>query len=1181
MSDRMWTPEQLNCITDRGGTLLVSAAAGSGKTSVLVERLISKITDPVSPVSLDRLLVVTFTKAAAAEMKQRIAKELTKRIAENPSDLHLQRQQLMLPRAAISTVDSFCANLLRENSYLLDISPRFKVAEEQQLLLLRREAMTETLNEFYRTNSPDFLELSSMLTNGKNDKLLLSIIERLYVFIQSHPYPNEWLKKTEHIYDDDLPLFKTVWGSLLLSQIRDDLQKCVNLCRTACSLCEQDEKLTSHYLPALQLDAQLLDELWEQATEDAQWDVLFSRLMALAPNKIQPVRAGADESLKQRVSDLRDEMREQMKSFSKLYTGTESQCRGDLKDTKRAISVLYDIVRRFSVIFSEKKAAQQILDFNDIEHYALQLLTTTDEQGNHTPSSFARELSQQYDEIMVDEYQDTNATQDALFSALSKDESNLFYVGDVKQSIYGFRQAMPELFIGRRTAYSPYAPDVHPSVIVLGNNFRSREQVTDSVNFLFRQLMSERVGGIPYTAEEELVFSAAYEDTDIHETECLVIDGNDVKEKALDKDVAEARVIGHRIRKMLGQLPITDGGAVRSARYGDFCILLRSKKGHAAVYRNELERMGIPVSLDTDNSFLDTAEIRLAISLLRCIDNPTLDVSLTAVMLSPLFGFTPDDLAQIRLFRPSACLYTAICAFRRHPKHTRLAEKCQQFIALVQQYRTLSATMTVDALLRRLYEDTSLPEILSTRVGGAARRENLQLLHDHCRRFEKNGYRGLSSFIRYIDRLQEYEADLPGATVSPSSTDAVRIMSIHASKGLEFPVVFLAGLGGQFNKEALSADLLLHPRLGAGMKRRDPVSYNRYVTLPHLGVSLAIRNDARAEELRVLYVAMTRAREKLCLVMTQNHPISKLSSLAASLTDDGTVSPFSVLGASSMSDWILSTALRHPSADEWRRLVGREDLKPLCANTPWHVEICDVPEDEEITLSETVKSKADADLIAAIRERMAYVYPHLALAAIPTKLAASQSSHEHLGQFIAHSRPAFLSHIGLTPAERGTAMHTFMQYADLSAAAVSPKEEASRLVKSGFLTAEQARSLKEPDLQKFFNSSLYKRIAKSTRCLREYHFTCRHSAAKFDASLPADTNEFLIVQGMVDCLFEENGQLVIVDYKTDQVSKETELIEHYRSQLLIYRDAISEALELPVKECLLYSFTLGREIAIE
>ncbi len=1181
MAERQWTVEQQQCINDHGGTLLVSAAAGSGKTSVLVQRILRKVTNEENPTDIDRLLVVTFTKAAAAEMKQRISAELTKCIAQRPRDLRLQRQQLALPRAAISTVDSFCSSLIRDNAYLLDISPKFKVAEQQQLVLLRREALQETLDDRYRQQDPAFLELATMLSNGKNDTLLMSTVERIYDFIQSHPYPEQWLSQTETIYDDSLPIRDTLWGKLILTQLTDTLHACVQLLHSAAALCEGDSVLCDKYLPSLQTDEVLFRNLAEDVGSGLPWDDCFARIQALKLTPLSPVRNCTDETAKQRITALRDEVRSQLESLGKLFCGTEEQCRQDLRDTREVILSLYETVRRFSRCFAEKKQAQNLLDFSDIEHYALKLLTEEDENGGHRPTALARELAQQYDEIMVDEYQDTNATQDALFSALSREESNLFYVGDVKQSIYGFRQAMPELFLNRRNAYAPYSGNQYPATITLGNNFRSRREVTDSVNFLFRQLMTEQTSGICYDEREELVCSApSYEEKAGYETECLILDGTQLKAENMERDIAEARVIAQRIRHCKETLYISDKEGARPAQYGDFCILLRNKKGHAAAYREELERQGIPVLFDSDNGFFDTAEIRLALSLLRCVDNPLLDIPLTAVMLSPLYGFTPDDLAQIRLFRPASCLYISVCAARQNTENRDLAARCREFLHHLDLYRTLAASVTVDTLLRRLYEDTALPEHMGARIGGAARRENLQLLHDHCRRFEQNGFRGLSAFIRYVDRLREQGADLAGAS-STTGGDAVRILSIHGSKGLEYPVVFLAGLGSQFNRESLTADLLLHPSLGAGIKRRDPVTFNHYVTLPHRGLSLAIRNDSRAEELRILYVAMTRAREKLYLILTQDRPQRKLDSLASALTKEEALTPFSVFNASSMADWILCALLRHPSAVHLRNRIGRENLPVLSAQTPWHIELCDPPVDLPHAVTDTVTAHADPALTAIIRDHMAYTYPHGALARIPAKLAASEAAHgQQIPEHIAHSRPAFMSSGGLTPSERGTALHTFMQFVSYEAAAVNTETEAQRLVTAGFLTPEQAASLDHTRLSAFFHSPLYARIARSPRCLREYHFTCRRHASVIDPSLPTDTGEFLVIQGIADCLFEEDGKLVIVDYKTDRVNTLGELAERYRPQLEIYREAIGKALELPVNECLLYSFSLNGTIAV-
>ncbi len=1182
MSERTWTPAQQQCIHDNGGTLLVSAAAGSGKTSVLVERILRKITDPDHAVDIDRMLVVTFTNAAAAEMKHRIASELTKRIAEHPTDRHLQRQQLALPRAAISTVHSFCINLVRENAHLLNLSPRFKIAEEQQLLLLRKEALEETLNTCYAEQDPTFLELAAMLSNGKNDALLMSTVEQIYGFIQSHPYPDQWLDHMAKIYEENQPIHETVWGQLVLTQVTDTLRRCVKQLHTAAALCSGNTELSDKYLPAIQADITALESICRDMDNGLSWDECFARCCSYKLTDVKSIRKSTDENAKQRVTSLRKAVRSDLTSLRDLYVGTEDQCREDLERTRDTVGALYTAVRRFSACFAEKKRAQDLLDFNDTEHFALQLLTTLDENGQPLPTPLARELSEQFDEIMVDEYQDTNASQDALFSALSRDERNLFYVGDVKQSIYRFRQAMPELFIRRRGAYAPYDGNAYPATISLGNNFRSRREVTDSVNFIFRQLMSKDTGGIVYDDSEQLVYSAGYAEEDGHETECLILSEPELKAVGLGRNEAEARVIAERIRQCLSTPCVTDKEGLRPARYGDFCILLRNKKTHAAVYREELERQGIPVSHESGGNFLDTAEIRLAISLLRCIDNPALDVPLTAVMLSPLFGFSPEDLAQIRLHRQASCLYVSVCAARRHDEE-QLAKRCRDFLVKLDLYRSWAAALPVDGLLRRVYDDTALPEIMGARSGGATRRKNLQLLYDHCHRFEQNGFRGLSSFVRYVDRLREQKADL-GAAAAPATTgDAVRILSIHGSKGLEFPIVFVAGLGVRFNTESLSADLLLHPTLGAGMKLRDPETFNRYTTLPHQALAIALRNDSREEDLRILYVALTRAREKLYLLVTpQGDPLQKLDFLAAQLPKEEALPPSAILGASSMAHWILMALLRHPSADELRRHIDREDLIPLPAQTPWRITLCKVPEKADTVVVNEVDPAPDTAFAATVLERMAYTYPHDALSHIPAKLAASMAAHTQTArQHLALSRPAFMSGSELTPAERGTAMHTFMQFSSYEAAADDLPTEIDRLVNDGFLTRQQADSLNARQLSAFFGSPLYARMARSSRCLREYHFTYSLPASQWNADLETDPCEFVVVQGIADCLFEEDGKLMIVDYKTDKVKTPEELVERYRPQLALYREALAKVLNMPIGDCLLYSFALGTTIVVK
>ncbi|MBQ9963980.1 MAG: helicase-exonuclease AddAB subunit AddA [Clostridia bacterium] len=1166
-----WTPEQEQCITCHGGTLLVSAAAGSGKTSVLVERIIQRVTDAVCPIDLDRLLVVTFTNAAAAEMRHRLSERLTQAVAESPDDLRLQRQLLMLPRADICTVDSFCIGLLREHFHALELSPQFKVADEQQAFLLRNEALNEALQTCYAEQDPAFEALAAALTNGKTDARLYSAAETVFRFIQSYPDPDEWLTDTAALYDASVPIADTVWGRCVLDEIRAVLRQCESLYVTACTAAEQDEVLQNAYAPSLLADLTAVREL-ETCAENGDWDRLFAVLSAFTPAGFKGSK-GADPALKARCSALRDKAKKSLEKLTALGCGTAQQCRDDLTRSAALIGALYTLVRRFSENFAVKKRAADLIDFSDAEHMALSLLTRK-ENKKRVPSALAQELSAHYDEILVDEYQDTNAVQDALFLSLSRHAENLFFVGDVKQSIYAFRKAMPKLFIDKRNAYPPFDGKHYPATITLGKNFRSRLSVTSAVNFLFRQLMIPQVGGITYDENEQLVCGATYPNAEgePYRTECLIVDGTTFDKTAFAKDQAEALVIAERIAALKGNFTVTEKGVSRPLTYGDCCILLRSHKSHAAAYREALSLYGIPSVAAVENGFFETAEIRIALSLLRCIDNPLQDVPLTAVMLSPLFGFSTDDLAEIRLCRRDAALYHAVCTARKQAADP-LKKRCAVLVDTLRRYRDLAALLTVDRLLNRLYEELAIPEILCARFGGTIRADNLQLLYDQCTQFEQAGFRGLSSFIRHIDRLQEQQVNLSGAAPH-AGEDAVQIISVHASKGLEYPVVFLAGLGNEFNRENAKADLLLHTEYGVGMTHRDPVSYTRRHTLPWQGLLLMQRADDRAEELRILYVAMTRAREKLYLVTTVSDPAKRLSALGA-LIDPAceTLSPSVIVDADSMSDWVLTALLRHPCAAALRQHAGLTEEAVLPDAQHIDISFCTPAPPPSLSVRTQTAAEPDETLMQRIRDNMAYDYPHRALAAIPSKMAASELTADPTRpELVAHTRPAFLSRGGLTPSERGTAMHTFMQFADYAAAAESIDREADRLVALGFLSADAAASLDRHRLRGFFESDLYARMCRAERVLREYHFTYCEDTAYGE--------EVTVIQGIADCVFVEDGALVIVDYKTDRVHTPEELIDRYEAQLRVYARALNTVLELPVRECLLYSFALNRSIPL-
>ena len=1179
MAAREWTTEQKQCIDARGGTVLVSAAAGSGKTSVLVQRVAGWITDPEHPVDVDRLLVVTFTKAAAAEMKQRLAAELSRQIAERPDEVWLQRQQMLLPGASISTVHSFCSSLVREHFHLLGLPPQFKVAEETETALLADEAAGEVIEERYAAGDPAFRELAGLLSPGRDDRGLFRTLRRIHGFVQSHPFPERWLEEKEAAFRDDRPVAETDWGRAVIAAVRDELASAAALLARAAALAAEDPVMGDRYGPTLAAEREMLSGAADALAQGPlSWDETIVRLDALGFGRLPVLRGYEDPGRKERVAALRDEAKKKTKGLSATLCGSEAECREDIRALAPLMHALFDAVRRYDERFCEKKRKRGLVDFNDLEHGALRLLIGED--GEKT--ALAGELAERYEEILVDEYQDTNATQDALFRALSRDETNLFLVGDVKQSIYGFRQAMPEIFLRRRDGYPAYDGKRFPAAITLGNNFRSRREVTDAVNFVFRQLMTREVGGIDYDRREALIHSAGYPEAEGRKTALLLIDGG-TREEEDGRDEAEARVIAGRIREMMSGFRIAEGNTLRPARYGDFCILLRSKSAHAPAYVDELNRCGVPAWTSSAGGFFAAAEVAGALSLLRVIDNPLQDVPLLAAMLSPAFGFIPDDLAAVRAADRNARLYTAVRRAARSGGpgiDDALRQRLRDFLGRLDGWRVLAVTLPADRLIHRVYEDAGLIAAAGAMRHGPQRIANLRLLHDTARRFELKGFRGLSAFVRFLDHMERQEMDMAPASVA-GQEDAVRILSIHNSKGLEFPVVFLAGLGGQFNRESVTANLLLHPEAGAGMKRRDPETGVQWNTLPRQAVALTIRRSERAEELRVLYVAMTRAKEKLCLVMTLPKPEARLAALSAALGEGEKLPAQSLLAAGGMGDWILSAALRHPSGGALRKLAGDEGIPLLPADTAWEVEVLRAPPPEETERPVREETEADQGLLDALRDRIAYRYPYAAVSALPSKLAASALSHGRVHrEHIAMSRPAFLSEGGLTPAERGTALHAFMQFADYPAAAADPEGEVRRLIDRGFLTVQQGESIPIGRVKTFFRSPLYARMAQAAQCLREVHFTVDLPAAALlpEEQAKAAEGETLVVQGIADCVFEENGSLTVVDYKTDRVRDGKELIARYREQLQLYAGALERWIGLPVKECLLYSFALGRTV---
>ncbi len=1184
MSKREWTNAQEDSFTARGGALLISAAAGSGKTAVLIERILRRITDADNPVDVDRLLVVTFTRAAAAEMRRRLSVALAKKMEEDPTNEIYQRQQLLLPQATITTVDGFCTKLLRRLASHAGLPPKFKVAEEGEVAVLSAQALDEVLEECYQQRAAGFIALATVLNGQKHDNGLREAVDAAYTFMQAQPFPTRWLREKTDAYTAVCPLKTTAWAQALLTEARFTLEAATKAYRRAIQITEACA--LEAYLDHLKVELKQLEELcarMEEGTYDARRAALTSFTFANLPGA-KNLDAAQTEG-KNAVQGLRNKQKERITKLKELFYGSEAEVRAELASLAPMVEALGDLVLRYAERFTALKRAKKLLDYNDLEHECLRLLI--DEQTGE-PTRLARELSAGYDEIMVDEYQDTNKVQDALFRALSRDGENLFMVGDVKQSIYGFRQAMPEIFTARRDEYTPYdrtAP-TFPATVTLGNNFRSRETVTDTVNFLFRQLMQRQLGGVEYDEREALEFSAKdYPPSEDCATEWLLVDNVEAGEDTPDKVLLEVRLIARRIREQLATMEVTTKSGTRRLEYGDICILLRKRK-LMPIFIKELARLGIPAGAEGSGSLLTQPEVLTALALLRSVDNPLREVELTALMMSPLYGFSADDCARLRLLMQAqggdVPLFTALerVASGAWAADEVLCVLCRRLVGDLRRFRLLAVSLPADRLLERLYRETAMTAVFSARAGGRQRVANLHQLDAVARNFEQEGFRGLSAFVRYIDRVQEQGKDLPSGNAVGGNS--VKIMTMHGSKGLEFPVVYLANAAGGFNNMDAAKKLVFHHKAGIGLRLYDAEEKIESRTLPFLGVLNARRQDERAEELRVWYVAMTRAREKLCIVLTDKDLHKKLAQLEAALSPGRQVTPYSLLHASSVGDWLLSAALRHPSFMHLRQ--DPQATVTMAAKLPWTVTVVDPAtlDEEDVAADERVGATPDAALTAELRARAGYVYPYAALRGVPAKLAASQLSHERMSrEYIAKAVPAFLQKESMTAAQRGTALHTFMQFADYARAAADIPAEVARLTAAGFLTPQQREVLPTDKLATFFASELYARMSASPDCRREFKFT---------VSVPADTvadeptglaDERVVVQGIADCVFREGDGLVLVDYKTDRVKTPQELIDRYRSQLQFYRQALEPIFGLPVTEAVLYSFHLDDVVKVE
>ena len=1147
-----FTPAQAAAIEARGGSLLVSAAAGSGKTRVLVERVVGLITDPVHPVEADSLLIMTFTNAAAAKLRADIANRLADEVRARPGDVRLRRQQLLLQRASIGTVDAFCLHFVQQHFAALDVPPDFETAEEADLARIEQETLADVLEDAYK--DPDFRAFADLYDRGRTDQTAGNAVLDLYHFSRSLPHPAQALQSFAELWKQDTPPQNTPWGQDLLCIALARARGAKALLEAGARTAARDEAADAAYTAVLQDDAAQVEWLW-QKLEQGDWDTAVAALEETggAWRKAGRIKGGKDSNPAAfAASELRSRAKKQIEGLrNEFLLCTAEEYQQDRRRAAPLVEALVRVTRRFADACFAAKCEEKLLDYADFEHLTLDLLITP--EGERT--SLCRTVSQRYSAVLVDEYQDTNALQDAIYFALASPQAdNLFFVGDIKQSIYRFRQADPAVFLGKQLHWQPYPqPAPEPATLALDANFRSAPQVIAGINYLFSVFFSEGLGGIAYGEGQRLVVG---KDDGTYPGLCEVdvIEGADA--------AGDAAVIARRIAQMMQQgFLVRSKEGLRPCRYEDFCILLRGRSDFS-VYEETLRAAEIPVFADTAADLLDEPHIRPFAALLRVIDNPAQDIPLASVLLSPMFPYTPDDLVALRRACPKGSLYGAVLYGGQ--------ERFSAFTEALAEYRRLARTLPVDRLMEELLARTGYLAAVGAMPEGARCREDLQSFVAWA---GSAGRAGLSALVRAMDSAAA-NGGLTQSGGGQTRPGCVSIMTVHRSKGLEFPVVFVANTSHQFNQSDAIRPVLTHSRLGVGVMLRAGQTAKRYKTLPYAALAQAIRTETLSEEMRVLYVALTRAQDALIVTIPLKKTDTALKTPALCAAAEAT-GPEAMQGMNNWAGWLLTAVLLHPNSDE---LWAHTALLPhhLPDQTPLTVQLLPVPEAAGETEAPAVQQQDEA-LRQAVEASFRWKNPRTALQKIPAKVSVSAVAHA--ARPVALERPAFLQKGGMTGAERGTAIHAFMQSVPFDGPAPDLQAEVQRQKDRKLLDPALADKLDLERVQPFFESSVWRRIRAARRVLREEPFITALPAARVTPEAAGCEAEVL-VQGIADLVLVFDDHAEICDYKTDASWDPDFYKKEYAAQLQLYRHAFALRLGVPVTRLTIYSFTLQQEIDI-
>lgn len=1273
MSSPKWTKEQLEVIESRECNLLVAAAAGSGKTAVLVERIIQMITSRENPIDIDKLLVVTFTNAAASEMRERIGDAIGKALDENPENKHLQNQLVLLNKSSITTIHSFCLDVIKSNFHRINLDPNFRIGDQTECAILKQEAIEEVFEDLYEERDEGFLNLVESYAERGGDKEVQDIILGIYSFAMASPEPKKWLIDSAERFniDENFDFSQSIWARAILDTVKIEINGlCLNMER-ALKEVESIEELET-FAEKLSVEYKKIADISQACNKS--WDEAYKKMASMSfENYVKGVKRISKDApsyikeSKEKAKTIRDKTKKSLESIvSATFNKDNDSIREEIKYLYNIVKPISSVVLRFEEEYSNKKREKGIIDFNDIEHFALNILTDVDEKGNIVPSDIAVGYRNKFYEIFIDEYQDSNLVQEVLLKAVANTETpNRFMVGDVKQSIYRFRQAKPELFLQKYNNYNDKKGSSYRK-IMLYKNFRSREEVVDAVNYIFENIMNENIGEIEYTEKERLNLGANFNvDTDeksiiggateIHliqkdnKLDDDIINDKDDRinnkedeieeEEKLDNIQLEARMVGNIIKDLMkvnedGKIQkVYDKGidGYRPVEFRDIVILLRATSAWAPVFADELMNMDIPTYADVGVGYFDTIEIKTILSLLQIIDNPMQDIPLISVLKSPIFGFTPEDLIDIRVQSKDKIFYEVLKSTAEYDGFTdsqnenesefipseECINKSKDFLIKLKEFKEKSMYMSTDEFIWYLYTRTGYYAYVGALPGGSQRQANLKVLFERAKQFEETSLKGIFNFVNFIEKLKKSSSDMGSAKTLGENANVVRIMSIHKSKGLEFPVVICSAMGKNFNTQDFKKSILYHHNLGYGPQFVD---YERRISFPSIAkeaLKSKINIENLSEEMRVLYVAFTRAKEKLIITGSTRNIQDSIKRWSNGIESLDTISQYEILKGKNFLDWIMPCVLRHRDLSNLLEEVGLDAVFNVEHNSKWYGKLwnkndilVEKKSDEEKESIEEILEKIDvdnpdSDYYSEIEEKLNYIYPYEFSTRKPatisvTEIKKIQNNYEEelintiFEQKVILKKPLFIQNEEerekISGTERGTIVHLVMEVLDLkNVSSVNDiKSQIRGFVSKGIITEKQASIVNPYKIYKFFASNIGKRMLNAEIINREKSIYAQVNMKDiyiYEKLINNDDkklydNESVMLRGIVDAYFEEDNQIVLVDYKTDFVNEENinQIIEKYKKQLDLYADIIETLTGKSVKEKCIYLFGVDEAV---